>query len=316
MITFIRESIHLATVFIFGSTGETLVEKGGNLNLGIPGIMCFGAIGGLVGESMVLGSNPATVNPATYIFVGILMSLLFAGLLGGLYSFFVITLRCNQNVTGLTITTFGVGAFAFYGAMVGQKDINFYYPSKAFTSTFSFAHENGFTEIFFSYGILVYLAIAVAIIVAIFLKKTKTGLHLRAVGENPAAADAAGINVIKYKYVSSIVGAAISGLGGFFYIIDNMGGNLEYVIDAMGWIAVALVIFSMWKPGLGILGGILFAALYIAPVHLTSLPIPKDIFKMMPYLVTLIVLIAISIRNNKENQAPAALGVTYFREER
>lgn len=315
MITFIREAIHFAAVFIFGSTGETLVEKGGNLNLGIPGIMCFGAIGGLFGQTLLIGSDPSAVSPVAYILVGIIMAMVFAALMGLVYSFFVITLRCNQNVTGLTITTFGAGVFAFYGSMLGQQDVNFYYASKAFTTTFSFAHENAFTELFFSYGILVYLAIIVSVLVSIFLNKTRTGIQLRAVGENPGAADAAGINVTGYKYVSSVVGAAIAGLGGFFYIIDNMGGNLEYVIDAMGWLAVALVIFSMWKPTFGIFGAILFAAMYLAPAYI-KIGIPKDIYKMMPYVVTLIVLVLVSIKNKKELQAPAALGLSYFREER
>ena len=316
--TLLSQSIHFSTVFLYGSTGETVVEKGGHLNLGIPGIMCFGAVGGCIGEVMYFNAcGLENANGFLAILIGILMSLLFAGLLGLLYSFFTITLRCNQNVTGLTITTFGSGILGLYGGLSSGNKAIFATASRFFTtSVFPFYDKLGwFGKIFLSHGLLVYLAIILSIVIELVLKKTRVGLNLRAVGENPAAADAAGISVIRYKYVSSILGASISGLSGLFYLMDHMHGSLEYSIDAMGWLAVALVIFSVWRPTLGIIGSMLFAFLYLAPNYFTF-GLPKDIIKMLPYVVTLLVLIVISFKKSKENQPPAGLGVSYFREDR
>ena len=134
--------------------------------------------------------------------------------------------------------------------------------------------------------------------------------------KNPGTADAAGINVTAYKYTATIIGSAIAGLGGLFYIMDYLTGSWEYTIDAMGWLAVALVIFSMWNPGWGILGAIVFGGLYIAPYYLNVNFAQQELVKMIPYLVTIIVLIIISIVGKKETQPPASLGVSYFREER
>ena len=307
--SFLSGAVHLGTTFVYGSVGETITEKSGHLNLGIPGIMCFGALGGCIGVSMV-GSVPVLT-----IIVAILMSFLFAGLLGLLYSFFTVTLRANQNVTGLTVTTFGVGATNFFITKV--NDISFSRASVRFTSLFTFHDKLGaFGEVFLSYGIMVYLAIAIAILASLFLNKTKTGLHLRAVGESPATADAAGINVARYKYVATFVGSGIAGLGGLFYIMDFLTGSWEYTIDAMGWLSIALVIFTVWKPNWAILGSYVFGALYILAQYVSVSFAMMRILKMLPYVVTIIVLIFTSIRGKKENQPPASLGVNYFREER
>lgn len=307
--SFLSGAVHIGTTFVYGSVGETITEKSGHLNLGIPGIMCFGALGGCIGVSMV-GSVPILT-----IVVAILMSFLFAGLLGLLYSFFTVTLRANQNVTGLTVTTFGVGATNFFITKV--NDASFSRASTRFTSLFTFHDKLGvFGEVFLSYGIMVYLAIAIAILASLFLNKTKMGLHLRAVGESPATADAAGINVSRYKYVATFVGSGIAGLGGLFYIMDFLTGSWEYAIDAMGWLSIALVIFTVWKPNWAIFGSYVFGALYILAQYVSVSFAMMRILKMLPYVVTIIVLIFTSIRGKKENQPPASLGLNYFREER
>ena len=162
-----------------------------------------------------------------------------------------------------------------------------------------------------------YVGIIITVLVAIFMKRTKTGLNLKAVGENPAAADAAGINVIRYKYLACIIGSAISGIGGAFYLLDCTRGSLEYVIDAMGWLAVALVIFSLWRPGLCIIGSFIFGLLYIMPNYITGVSLAeKELVKIIPYVATALVLIIISFFNKRETQPPASLGLSYFREER
>jgi hypothetical protein len=135
--------------------------------------------------------------------------------------------------------------------------------------------------------------------------------------EHAAAADAAGINVIRYKYVSCILGAAIAGVGGSFYLLDCTRGSLEYVIDAMGWLAVALVIFSLWRSHISIFGSFIFGFLYILPQYITGVGLAeKEILKVIPYAATALVLIVISFFNKKETQPPASLGLPYFREDR
>ncbi len=321
-IDFLQRAIRFSTIYLFGATGETLTEKSGHLNLGTPGIMCIGAVGGVLGESLYLKSlaNIADINGFLAVLIPILMSVLFSALAGALFSFFTVTLRCNQNVTGLTITTFGIGFNMFY--MTGIDKTNFNVAANYFRQSFPCAADAGwFGTLFLSYGALVYLAIAVAIIVAVLIRKTRIGLNLRAVSENPATADAAGLSVSKYRYTATIIGAAISGLGGLFFIMDYLGGNVEYQIEAFGWVAVALVIFSIWRSDLGILGSILFGALYILPERLANFGVTvsfaeKELIKLIPYVVTLIVLIVTSILNKKETQPPQSLGVNYFREER
>ena len=317
IINFLTAAIRFSTVFLFSSTGESLTEKSGNLNLGIPGTMCVGAVFGSLGESLYLSAcaDPTNPNPFLAVFIPLIFSFCGAGLLGLLNSFLTTTLRCNQNVTGLTITTFGVGLTNFLGNYIDRS--NFNYASKCFTTVFPFASDLGwFGQLFFSYGILVYLAIVIAILVSWFLNKTRAGLHLRAVGENPATADAAGLSVTKYRYLATSIGSGIAGLGGLFYIMDYLTGAWEYSIDAMGWLAVALVIFSVWRPNVGILGSILFGALYMAPYFLNVNFAQQELVKMIPFIVTIVVLIFTSIRNKKENQPPQSLGVSYFREER
>ena len=200
IIAFLSSAIRFSAVFLFGSTGETITEKSGHLNLGTPGIMCMGAIGGCVGANIYV-SNANTIHAVPAILLPLLFALLFAGLTGLLYCFLTVSLRSNQNVTGLMITTFGVGLAKFIKADLGESvDAAIGAVCTHFRNLFPFADNLGwFGEIFFSYGILVYLAIAVAVATAIILKKTRVGLHLRAVGENPATADAAGINVTDRK---------------------------------------------------------------------------------------------------------------------
>lgn len=310
-------AINYSTVFLFGATGEIIIEKSGHLNLGIPGIMCIGAIGGCTGVSLYMGSvaDPSQASAFACVLVAIIMAMLCAGAMGFLYGFFTITLRCNQNVTGLTITTFGAGLLKYWGIKKGAA--GFSYATDFFTTFFPASWSDGwFGKLFFSYGPLVYLAFAIAIISAIVFKKTRTGLNLKAIGENPATADAVGINVTKYKYVACVLGAAISGIGGLFYVMDKSRGSLVYIIEALGWLSVALVIFSMWRPGLCIVGSIVFGFLStLSNTINTSFALTK-LMDMLPYLVTVIVLIITSIINKRETQPPASLGLSYFREER
>ena len=315
MLAFLVSAIRLGMAFLFGSTGETITEKSGHLNLGIPGVMCVGASCGCFAEYLYLTHAKMNANAFLAILIPVLATLAGGALMGFLFSFLTVTLRANQNVTGLALTTFGVGVSDY---MIAETGPIYTRGSRYFTMSLPFADDLGwFGEIFFSHGILIYLAIVIALLTSFVLTKTRVGLNLRAVGENPATADAAGINVSRYRYASTCIGCAIAGLGGLSFIMDYLNGNWEYCIDAIGWLAIALVIFTVWKPSLAIIGSIIFGALYIASSYITGVSFAsKEIFKMLPYVVTIIVLIFTSIRDKKENQPPQSLGLAYFREDR
>ena len=324
---FIPRAIMQGIPLLYGSTGETLTEKSGNLNLGIAGIMYVGAISGVIG-SFLYEQHTAAADMNAVLAIGIpMLSCLVGSLLMGLiYCFLTVTLRANQNVTGLALTTFGVGFGNFFGGSLIKlsgsdvPSIALSATHKYFAAKLPFAAKLGwFGKIFLNYGFLAYLAVIVAFVAAHVLNKTRTGLHLRAVGENPQTADAAGINVQKYKYLATCIGSMIAGLGGLYYVMDYAAG--VWSNDAFGdrgWLAIALVIFTLWKPNWGILSSFLFGGLYILYIFIptgTNLA-TKELYKMLPYVVTIIVLVITSMRNKRENQPPASLGLAYFREER
>ena len=325
--TILKAAIIQGIPLLYGSTGEIITEKSGNLNLCIPGIMYMGGSAGIIGayiyEQSCLSAGVAP-NPVLCIIIPLLTSLLGSSLLALIYSFLTITLRANQNVTGLALTTFGVGFGDFFGGSLTKiygagGNISVKITSDYYKTPLPFADDMGsIGTIFFSYGFLAYTAVIIAIIAAFILKKTRIGLHLRAVGENPATADAAGINVTLYKYVATISGGAIAGLGGLYFIMDYIGGSwTNGGFGDRGWLAIALVIFALWRPGIGILGSFIFGGLYIAYAYTPGLSrSTAPLFNMLPYVVTIIVLIITSMRNKKENQPPASLGLHYFREER
>ena len=320
IISFLVSAIKFGMVLLFGSTGETITEKSGHLNLGLPGVMCVGTACGCVAEAILFdlvgGRRGMERVSFLAVLVPILATLIGGALMGLIFSFLTVTLHANQNVTGLAMTTLGVGISDFMIASV--EGYKFTAGAKFFNAGLPFADKLGvFGKLFFSYGVMVYLALAVAIVTAFILNKTKVGLHLRAVGENPATADAAGINVTRYRYLATCIGCALAGLGGLMFVMDYLNGNWEYVIDAIGWLCVALVIFTTWKPVFGIFCSIVFGAFYVAAEYIPGISLAsKEIFKMLPFLVTIIVLIIISVKNKKENQPPASLGLSYFREER
>ena len=315
-VKFLSSAIRLSAVLLYGSTGEIIVEKGGHLNLGIPGIMSVSAAVSVLAEYSII-KTMGTSAPALLVLIPIIVAFLVGAIMGFLFSFLTVTLHCNQNVVGLAMTTLGVGLAGYYMTGAGAKIMIVARASKYFIKLFDVQGGGAFSQIFLSHGALVYLAIIIAVVAQIVLSKTRTGLNLRAVGENPATADAAGIDVTKYKYVSTCVGCGISGLGGLFCVMDYMGGNWEYVLEGFGWLSIALVIFTLWKPALSILGSIIFAGLYIASSYIKGISFAQiELIKLLPYVVTILVLVITSMINKREAQPPAALGMSYFREER
>ncbi len=313
---YLLAAVAVGTTFLYGCVGEILTEKAGHLNLGIPGIMCVGGGCGCLALRFMCGSS---LPPFLIVALAILAS--FAGglLMGAIYSFLTVTLKSNQNVTGLAMTIFGGGVTRYIMSTMATpaESMQYLYALGYFRAPFSKS-----TSALMYCGVMVYLAILIALASAWVLSKTRVGLHLRAVGENPGAADAVGINVTLYKYTATCVGSGIAALGGLFYIMDYAGSCEAYKsIEALGWLAVALVIFTLWRPHLSIIGSILFGILYLAGTRLPTLPgvhinIPTPIWDMLPYVVTILVLIISSVRKKRENQPPASLGIPYFREER
>lgn len=318
LVSFLQSAIAMGIVYLYGCIGEIITEKVGHLNLGIPGIMCLGALGGVVGANIYFAIFGVThIIWILMILFTLIFSIIFAAFGGLIYAFFTISLQANQNVTGLVLTTFGVGLMRFIGARLNTSNLN--YASNTIKTLFKNYDKLGwFGQLFLSYGFYVYLAIILAILVSLFLRKTRVGLFVRAIGESPQTADAQGINITKYKYIFILVGAAIAGIGGLYFVLDRSGGTTftEAPIEAFGWMAVALVIFSIWRPGLGIIGSFAFGALSILPLYLHLSPVSLKAFDALPYLLTVVVLIVTSIIGKKNTQPPAALGVNYFREER
>lgn len=324
IISLLNAAIVFGTVILFGALGETVAEKSGSLNLGVPGIMYLGGISGLVGAFFYENSVDEP-NKMICVIIALICCFAAAFLGGVIFSLLTITLRANQNVAGLTLTIFGSGIANFFGGSLnkmagGVGQISVATTSSAFRETIPFLSDMGAVgKILFSYGFLVYIAVILAVVLSWYMNRTRQGLALRAVGENPGAADAAGINVIKYKYLATCLGAGISGLGGLFYVMDYTKGTWanDGTIEALGWLAVALVIFATWKPINNIWGSYLFGVLYWAYFYIEGLSrSSQELFKMLPYVVTIVVLIVISMKKKKENQPPAALGLSYFREER
>jgi len=331
---FFKNAVIQGIPLLCGATGEIITEKSGNLNLGIPGIMYMGGIGGLVAPFLYESyceSCAIAPNMVVSVTLSVLAAFLLAALGGLIYSVLTVTFRANQNVTGLALTTFGVGVGNFLGGsimkMTGKTgQITVYATGKAFKACLPFVESEavqnnpflrGVCEMFFSYGFLTYAALFIALAAYWFLKKTRAGLNLRALGESPATADAASINVNRYKYLSTIIGAGIAGLGGLYFVMEYMGGTWQNdAFGDRGWLAVALVIFARWNPLNAMWGSILFGGLYILYTRIPIANAAQEIFKMLPYIVTIVVLVITSLRKKREDQPPQHLGLPYFREER
>ena len=324
IISLIQAAVVFGTVIMFGAVGEILAEKSGNLNLGVPCIMYHGCIAGLI-AAFVYESSAATPVPLVSLIITVIAAFIVAMLGGLIYAVLTITLRANQNVTGLTLTIFGGGFANLFGGTLnkmagGVGQISVTLTSGAFRAMIPELSGLGVVgKMLFSYGFMAYLAVILAFLVSWFLNKTSVGLNLRAVGENPATADAAGINVTLYKYLATCIGAGISGLGGLYYTMDYIKGtwSTDGSIEKLGWLAVALVIFATWKPRRSIWGSYLFGALFWLFFYIPGLTrSSQEIFKMLPYLATLLVLIIGALRKKREDQPPHSLGIAYFREER
>ncbi|MBQ8411142.1 MAG: ABC transporter permease [Ruminiclostridium sp.] len=323
IINFLYYSVRAGTPLLLGTTGEIMTEKSGSLNLGVEGLMAMGAIGGYV------------VGCATNNFWLALLGAFFFGLLGSLiFAFVTVTMQANQNVTGLALTTFGVGIYRFWGRSL-TKDFPSLDDAPAFKAMVT---DSGIPllrdipyigKLLFSYNSFVYIAVIIAVVCWIYIRKSRLGLKLRAVGENPGAADACGIKVDLYKYVNILIGGGICGIGGLYLAsVTNSGAWNDNWINGMGWISVALVIFSNWSPVRAVFGAYFFGMLQTLLPQKGNLAlafptvfgwlnvIPNEFYQMLPFFITAVVIIVAGIRKNKKSAEPSAIGLNYFREER
>ena len=314
-IKFLVAAIGAGTPLLFGTVGEILNEKVGHLNLGVEGMMAIGACAGFMGG--YLSDN----------FLVALLCAFVAGMLAALiYAVLTITFMANQNVAGLTMTIFGVGISNFIGVyMIGTSEGGTLKLPENVTAQMRSIHIPVLSdlpvvgELLFSYNPFVYLGIVVAAVCGWYLYRTKTGLNVQAIGENPGAADAASIQVTRWKYFNILLGGGICGIGGAYCgMIINGGVWISNSVNGLGWIAVALVIFTAWKPHMAILGSFVFGALRVLKYYKVGFMVnmPDAFFDMLPFLITALVLIITSMRGSKGAHIPAFLGNNYFREER
>ncbi|MBN2796533.1 MAG: ABC transporter permease [Clostridia bacterium] len=306
MTSFLISVVIAGTPLLFATLGEIITEKSGHLNLGVEGMMLVGAVAGF-------GFGIITGNPI----VAILGAMVAGALTALIYGFLTITLRANQVVSGLALTIFGTGFSSYIGTnFIGKKMpdniIEFYKPIEIpLLSKIPFIGQ-----IFFNQDIFVYLGYLTVIALGIYLYKTNIGMNLRAIGENPSAADGAGIRVSWYKYVHILIGGALCGLGGAYLSVVEVPAWQDNITAGRGWIAIALVIFSKWNPYKAIFAAYFFGGLSIAGFRLQHLSIPQSLLDALPYLFTIVVLVISSMKKSQENAPPKGLSVPYFREER
>ncbi len=309
---FLQIAVQGGTPLLFGTLGGIMNEKVGHLNLGVEGMMMLGAC---MGYWAALKTESAVA------------AMLVAGLAGTIcaliYAVLTVTFRTNHTVTGLVTTIFGTGLANFIGKSLSTQTL-----SREFTSQLAAVKIPVLSEIpvlgemLFNQSVYVHIAIICAILIYIYMKKTSIGLKMRMIGENPGAADASGINITLYKYVHILVGGFLSGLGGAYITLVYVPVWTESVTGGQGWIAVALVIFSTWSPIKAIFGAYFFGMLRGLGFKLQNVAIPligtipSQFLDMVPYIVTILALVFMTLRKKKENQGPAALGLPYFREDR
>ncbi len=302
-LSFIAATIAAGTPILYGALGEIIAERSGVMNLGLEGLMLVGGMAGFYGASTF--ENP---------WIGLLAALLAGAILGLGFGFLCITLRANQVVSGLALATFGIGLSAFLGKpMLG----------KSMTSSFPEVKLPLLGDIpvigpaFFQQDALVYLSYGLVILSWFFIFRTRPGLHMRSVGENPRAADTLGVNVTRLRYVYTIVGSALVAVGGAYLSTAYVPSWLENMTAGRGWIALAVVIFSGWNPVLAVVGAYLFGGVNALSLYTQAFGtnIPSHFLGMAPYLMTILALI-IATQFRKTGAAPASLGFPYDSEER
>ena len=312
VLSMLTVAIVAGTSLIYATIGEIFTERSGILNLGLEGILIMGALSGF-----------AAAYHTESLLAGVVVAMITGGLLAAIHAFLTISLRADQVVSGLALTLFGIGLSSFLGQrlgpggkpLVGEVGPRF---SRMAIPVLSDLPLLG--NAFFNQDMLVYLMYILVPVATYYIYKTRPGLHLRAVGENPATADAMGVSVPRTRYLYTILGGMLIGLGGAHLSLAYTPGWTENLTGGRGWIAIALVIFSVWDPRRAVIGALLFGGVNAFQFRLQAAgtTIPAAFLGMLPYLLTIVVLVIITWWEtiSKRIGAPAALGVPYVREER
>jgi general nucleoside transport system permease protein len=316
LVIVLAQAVLYGTPLLYAALGELLAERSGVLNLGVEGMMLFGAAVGYWVTQTVDGSS------ATVLTLAALASAVGGAAMAAIHAFLTITLRANQIVSGLALTIFagGLGLSAYFGTEVGLADLP---PKFQFASldVLGLGDMPVLGPILFDQSALVYASWVVTLLVGLYLGRTRLGLNVRAVGEAPASADAMGINVALYRYAHVLAGGAFAGVGGACYSLSITAGWTvgDTLVNGAGWIAIALVIFAFWRAELCLVGAYLFGALSALPFALQArnVDVAPEFLYALPYVTTIVVLVIVSTGLAKRRLgAPAALGVPYVREER
>jgi simple sugar transport system permease protein len=311
LVVVLASAVTYGTPLLYAALGELLTERSGVLNLGVEGMMLVGAVMGFWGVQHT-GSLAAAVTVAAI--AGALMALI--------HAFLVITLRANQIVSGLALTIFA-GALGLSSYLGNDLNLADQPARQAFAPVFPKSWQNADVvgPIVFKQSALVYASWILVALVALYLNRTRFGLNVRAVGESPESADAMGINVPAYRYVHTLIGGAFAGVGGACFSLWITPQWVDGLTAGAGWIAIALVIFAFWRPTLCLVGAYFFGAYSGIPFAFQARGIlkgiPPELFQSLPYVMTILVLVAVSSAGARRRLgAPAALGTPYVREER
>lgn len=304
VIAILQAAVRAGTPILFVCIGEIYAERSGVLNVGLEGMMLVGAIAGFTASFNA--GNPV---------VGVLVAALAGAAFSIIHAYVTITLRADQIVSGLTLTILGTGISGFYGkAMIGQVGPGF---DRVQLPVLSEIPVLG--SVFFNQDAMVYLSYVLVPIAWWVMYKTHLGLAIRSVGENPSAADSLGVSVTKVRYGCVLFGGAMAGIGGAYLSLAYTSMWIEQMSGGRGWITLALVIFAGWNPARAALGAYLFGgadALQLR-IQAVGLDIPTYFLMMLPYVLTIAILILASRASLRRRLgAPAALGIPYAREER
>ena len=314
LVIIIASAIFYGTPLFFAALGGIFTERSGVLNLGVEGTMLLGGVSGAWASQHVGGSAWFTILMA------IIIGMIAGGFTSALLAFLCVTLKTNQTVAGLAITIFaGTVGLSSYFANIWGVSKNPVPRQIRRLDVFGLADTPIVGPIIFNQTILTYVSWVLVVLATVYLFRTRIGLQLRAVGESPQTADAMGINVVKYRYVHTILGGALAGIGGVFYSLAIVPTWVDGMTKGAGWIAIALVIFGFWRPSLTLLGAYLFGALQSlgSTLKARGVNISGDILDALPFVMTIVVLVLVSSRfAHRKLGAPAALGAPYEREER
>lgn len=306
-------TLRAGTSLIYATVGEIYAERSGILNLGLEGMMLMGAVTAF-----------ATAFYTGSLWLALLVAIVVGGLLATLHAFLSVTMRANQVVSGLSITLFGSGLASFLGQRLGPASNNYYLVGmvgpKFNVIPIPVLSTLPLVGALFNQDILTYIVYMLVPLAWFYLYKTREGLSLRAVGENPQTADAMGIDVVRTRYLYTIFGGMLAGLGGAHLSLAYTPGWTENLTGGRGWIVIALVIFAMWNPGRAVLGAVLFGGINAVQFRLQAAgtTVPAAFLNMLPYLTTILVLVVMTWWEalSKRIGAPAALGKAYMREEK